>query len=54
MTQMELIELLLANGFMNGWALSEDVLVFWEHDENPPAPLTRPTDEILTADSADA
>ena len=54
MTQIELIELLLAKGFINGWALSEDALVFWEHDENPPAPLTRPTDEILAADSADA
>jgi hypothetical protein len=49
---MELIELLLEAGFMNGWALSEDVLVLWEHDEDPPAPLTRPTDEIPIADIA--
>jgi hypothetical protein len=35
-------QLLLDNGFDWGWALSKEVLLVWEHDEDPPAPLTRP------------
>ena len=42
MTHLELIELLHDAGFTTGWALSGDVLVLWEHDQDPPAPLVRP------------
>ena len=38
-------QLLLDAGFTDGWALQGDVLVLWEHDVDPPAPLERPTDE---------
>jgi hypothetical protein len=37
-----MIELLLDAGFTDGWAVAGDVLVLWEHDEDPPPPLTRP------------
>ena len=42
MTMDELIELLLSNGFTENWTLSDGVLTQWEHDAEPPAPLTRP------------
>lgn len=47
MNHAELIELLVSKGFDTGWALSGDVLILWEHDQDPPAPLARPvkTDE---------
>ena len=47
-----MVELLIDAGFDSGWALSGDVLILWEHDTEPPAPLTRPkaTDETPTAD----
>ena len=35
-------KLLIDAGFSNGWALQGDVLILWEHTENPPAPLKRP------------
>ena len=54
MKHLEALELLEKNAFHTGWVLQNGVLIFWEHDEDPPAPLTRPTDEILIADSADA
>ena len=38
----ELCELLIEAGFDTGWVLTDEVLTVWEHDENPPAPLTRP------------
>ena len=37
-----MIKLLLDNGFNTGWALLGDELTLWQHEENPPAPLTRP------------
>jgi len=37
-----LSNLLLEKGFTDGWVLSNDKLILWEHDENPPAPLKRP------------
>ena len=46
----EIIELLEKAGFTDGWAISGGVLILWEHDAEPPAPLTRPTD--ATTDSA--
>ena len=42
MTHLELVALLRDKGFTDGWALSGDFLILWEHDKNPPAPLTRP------------
>lgn len=39
-----MVQLLLDQGFTDGWALSDDVLILWEHDEEPPAPLVRPTE----------
>jgi hypothetical protein len=37
-------ELLRDAGFTDGWAISDGVLVLWEHDEEPPAPLVRPNE----------
>jgi hypothetical protein len=42
MTHEELCNLLVEKGFETGWVLQGDQLVLWEHNENPPAPLTRP------------
>jgi len=52
MTHQELTQLLLDAGFDSGWALSGETLIIWEHNQDPPAPLTRPiaTDETPTAD----
>lgn len=36
------VQLLLDAGFVNGWAVSGETLVLWEHDQDPPAPLVRP------------
>jgi hypothetical protein len=38
----DLVQKLYDAGFDNGWAIRDGVLVLWEHDEDPPAPLTRP------------
>lgn len=37
-----MIKLLLESGFDSGWVVSDEVLVIWEHDEEPPSPLVRP------------
>jgi len=52
MTHEELLQLLATKGFTSGWALLGTELTIWEHDTDPPAPLTRPeaTDETPTAD----
>jgi hypothetical protein len=52
MTPLPMVQLLLDAGFTNGWAVAGDKLILWEHDTEPPAPLTRPeaTDETPTAD----
>ena len=42
MTNQEATELIMNAGFEGGWTLIGDVLIQWEHDEDPPAPLTRP------------
>lgn len=42
MTNDEAIQLLIDAGFQSGWALTGNTLILWEHDEDPPAPLTRP------------
>ena len=47
-------ELLRKAGFTEGWALSDGVLILWEHDTDPPAPLTRPTETTNEASTTDA
>jgi hypothetical protein len=37
-----IVKALLDAGFESGWAASEDRIILWEHDEDPPAPYTRP------------
>jgi hypothetical protein len=44
MTTEEIMQMLLDAGYTSGWSLVGTELVFWEHDANPPAPLTRPAD----------
>jgi len=50
MNHIEAMDLLMAAGFETGWVLSDGVLILWEHKQNPPAPLTRPTDETPSTD----
>jgi len=50
MTHLELVTLLRDKGFTDGWALSGEVLLLWEHDADPPAPLTRPKAQDDLAD----
>jgi hypothetical protein len=38
----ELLDVLIEAGFLDGWVLTGEMLTLWEHDEDPPAPLTRP------------
>jgi len=38
----ELTQMLTEAGFDSGWVLQGETLVIWEHEENPPKPLTRP------------
>jgi hypothetical protein len=54
MRHKELTQLLLDAGFDSGWALSGEVLVLWEHNTDPPAPLVRPTEATDEATIADA
>ncbi len=42
MKHEEIIELLTKSGFETGWAVAGETLVLWEHEVEPPAPLTRP------------
>jgi hypothetical protein len=42
MTTAEATKLLLDAGFDSGWVVSDGVIILWENDKNPPAPLTRP------------
>lgn len=44
MTYAEALALLTESGFNNGWALADGVLILWEHDQDPPAPLERPNE----------
>jgi hypothetical protein len=54
MTPDEITALLLTNGFNAGWAVLGEVLTIWEHDADPPAPLTRPTEASNEASTTDA
>ena len=51
MSHQELLQLLADSGFDTGWVLTGEELTLWEHDTEPPAPLTRPkaTNETPTA-----
>lgn len=42
MNNFEATQLILDAGFDGGWVLHGAELILWEHDEEPPAPLTRP------------
>jgi hypothetical protein len=42
MSHDELLQLLADAGFETGWVLTGEKLTLWEHDQDPPAPLTRP------------
>jgi hypothetical protein len=44
MMNTPMVQLLLDAGFNTGWALSGDELVLWLLDEDPPAPLKRPSE----------
>jgi hypothetical protein len=46
-----MVQLLLDAGFIEGWAMAGETLTLWEHNADPPAPLTRPepTDETPIA-----
>jgi len=37
-----MVKLLLEAGFDFGWVISDEILIIWEHDEEPPLPLVRP------------
>jgi hypothetical protein len=52
MTHEQLVQLLHDAGFTSGWAMSGNSLIIWQHDQDPPAPLTRPeaTDETPSPD----
>lgn len=50
MNHTELVSLLRNNDFTDGWVLTGDTLSLWEHDEDPPAPLTRPKVTDVLAD----
>jgi hypothetical protein len=38
----KLVQKLIDAGFDTGWALNGTDLVLWEHEADPPKPLTRP------------
>ena len=46
MNQDEALALLADANFSTGWVLSDGVLILWEHEEDPPAPLQRPIEEL--------
>ena len=37
-----LVKKIVDAGFDTGWALNDTELVLWEHEQDPPKPLTRP------------
>jgi hypothetical protein len=54
MNRPPMAQLLIDAGFDTGWALVDGVLILWEHDTDPPAPLTRPTETTNEASTTDA
>jgi hypothetical protein len=49
-----MVQLLLDAGFTDGWVVADETLILWEHDTEPPAPLTRPTETTNEASTTDA
>ncbi len=45
MITLPMVQLLLDAGYEQGWAVAGEELVFWEHEEEPPAPLKRPSEK---------
>ena len=45
MKHKELCDLLYDAGFEDGWTLQDLILTTWEHEADPPEPLTRPKTE---------
>jgi hypothetical protein len=41
-THNPMVQLLLDAGYNSGWAMTEETLIIWEHEEDPPTPLVRP------------
>jgi hypothetical protein len=39
-----MVQLLLDAGFTDGWVVADETLILWEHDTDPPTPLTRPNE----------
>ena len=37
-----MVQLIIDAGFNGGWVVYGETLTVWEHDADPPAPLTRP------------
>ena len=44
MTIEQIMAMLIDAGYNSGWSLVGTELALWEHDADPPAPLTRPVD----------
>ena len=44
MSHEEVCKLLKDAGFTDGWAVAGDILILWEHEEDPPSPLIRPAE----------
>jgi hypothetical protein len=42
MTTDELSQILIDAGYSTGWVIHGDLLILWEHKEDPPKPLKRP------------
>jgi hypothetical protein len=47
MNHAELIDLLVGAGFDGGWVLAGEVLVLWQHEQDPPLPLVRPAEQVI-------
>jgi hypothetical protein len=43
MTHLELFQLIADAGFTSGWEMTGETLTVWEHEQDPPAPLERPS-----------
>jgi hypothetical protein len=42
-THEQITQLLTDAGFPTGWVVAGETLILWEHDQDPPAPLVRPS-----------
>lgn len=53
MTHLDLIKILKDAGITDGFCLHGLEIVIWEHDVDPPAPMTRPKEANIEASIAD-